>query len=222
ADSSSSGAAGAPNTVQVNARTVPTPVPGIASQPTVMFTSPAARPTPPAGTAAAHDEGGVDNIARVTEITRNIYRQANVKGVLFAAVNDIGRHWGASRCVAGLCTPGKPPSAALEYCAPGVKQSDVMAIVRLIGVLQNLAVQRGSVVIEDAEKAVELQPIGQHLKALDLKSVLACPLTDGDQHVGILVLQQTDKRRAWRSSDIVVLKTVADQMVLAVNNAKLR
>src|SRR5207248_7711 len=63
---------------------------------------------------------------------------------------------------------------------------------------------------------------GQHLKALDLKSVLACPLTDGDQHVGILVLQQTDKRRAWRSTDIVVLKTVADQMVLAVNNAKLR
>ena len=35
-------------------------------------------------------------------------------------------------------------------------------------------------------------------------------------------MQQTDKRRAWRSTDIVVLKTVADQMVLAVNNAKLR
>src|SRR4051812_36080270 len=96
-------------TVQVAMRTVPTPAPGIASQPTVMFTSPSARPTPPAGPPAAHDENGVDNIARVTEITRNIYRQANVKGVLFAAVNDIGRHWNASRCVAGLCTPGKPP-----------------------------------------------------------------------------------------------------------------
>src|SRR5207248_5003849 len=176
ADSSSSGAAGAPNTVQVNARTVPTPVPGIASQPTVMFTSPAARPTPPAGTAAAHDEGGVDNIARVTEITRNIYRQSNVKGVLFAAVNDVGRHWNASRCVAGLCSPGKPPSAALEYCAPGVKQSDVMAIVRMIGVLQNIAVQRGSAAIDDVAKAPELKGIDQYLKALELKSVLACPL----------------------------------------------
>src|SRR5207248_2392757 len=159
ADSSSSGAAGAPNTVQVNARTVPTPVPGIASQPTVMFTSPAARPTPPAGTAAAHDEGGVDNIARVTEITRNIYRQANVKAVLFAAVNDVGRHWGASRCVAGLCTPGKPPSAALEYCAPGVKQSDVMAIVRLIGTLQGLAVNQGPVAIQSVKNAPELAAI---------------------------------------------------------------
>jgi diguanylate cyclase (GGDEF)-like protein len=167
-------------------------------------------------------EDAVDNFARITEITRNIYRQSNVKGVLFAAVNDIGRHWGASRCVAGLCTPGKPPSAALEYCAPGVKQSDVMAIVRLIAVVQGLAVERGPVVVEDAAKAPELQPLGEHLKALDLKSVLACPLTDGDQHVGILILEQTDKRRVWKSTDITILKTIADQIVLAVNNAKLR
>jgi len=177
----------------------------------------------PAGSAPASSaEDAVDHFARINEITRNIYRQSNVKGVLFAAVNDIGRHWAASRCVAGLCHPGKPPSAALEYCAPGVKQSDVMSIVRLIGVLQALTVQRGPVVIEDAVKAPELQPLGEHLVALDLKSVLACPLMDGDQHVGILILEQTDKKRSWRSTDIVVLKTIADQMVLAVNNAKLR
>ena len=189
----------------------------VASEPTVQSIS------APAGSApASSGEGAVDSFARITEITRNIYRQSNVKGVLFAAVNDIGRHWGASRCVAGLCNPGKPPSAALEYCAPGVKQSDVMAIVRLIGVLQGLAVQRGSVVIEDAAKAPELQPLGEHLKALDLKSVIACPLTDGDQHVGILILEQTDTRKSWPSNDVVVLKTIADQMVLAVNNAKLR
>jgi len=97
-----------------------------------------------------------------------------------------------------------------------------MAIVRMIGVLQNIAVQRGSAAIDDVAKAPELKGIDQYLKALELKSVLACPLMDGDQHVGILILEQTDKRRAWRSADVVVLKTIADQMVLAVNNAKLR
>jgi len=81
------------------------------------------------------NEHSVDNISRVTDITRNIYRQGNVKAVLFTSVNDIGRHWNASRCVAGLCSPGKPPSAALEYCAPGVAQSDVPSIVKLIAVL---------------------------------------------------------------------------------------
>ena len=101
----------------------------------------------------------MDNFARVTEITRNIYRQANVKSVLFTAVNDIGRHYNASRCVAGLCTVGKPPSAALEYCAPGVKQSDVMAIVKLIGLTQQLAAN-GVVNIANAKASRELAPGG--------------------------------------------------------------
>jgi diguanylate cyclase (GGDEF)-like protein len=221
---SSSAAAGAPNTVQVNTRTVPTPAAGIASQPTVMFTSPNARPTatPPAGTPSMHDESGVDNIARVTEITRNIYRQANVKGVLFAAVNDIGRHWNASRCVAGLCTPGKPPSAALEYCAPGIKQSDVMAIVKLIGTMQQLAVAQGTVAIQNAKSSAELNAIRPFVDSLQVESLLAVPLVDGDEHQGILILQQVGAPRVWRPTDSLVLKTIADQMVLAVNNSKLR
>jgi diguanylate cyclase (GGDEF)-like protein len=223
ADGSSSAAAGAPNTVQVQMRTVPTPAAGIASQPTVMFTSPAARPapTPSSGTPAV-DENDVNNIARVTEITRNIYRQANVKGVLFAAVNDIGRHWNASRCVAGLCTPGKPPSAALEYCAPGIKQSDVMAIVKLIGTMQQLAVAQGTVSIQNAKGAFELNAIRPFVESLQVESLLAVPLVDGEDHQGILILEQCGAPRVWRPTDALVLKTIADQMVLAVNNSKLR
>src|SRR5689334_21954288 len=49
-----------------------------------------AAPSPPASR-SQYEENAVDNFARVTEITRNIYRQANVKSVLFTAVNDIGR-----------------------------------------------------------------------------------------------------------------------------------
>ena len=224
ADGSSSAAAGAPSTVQVNMRTVPTPAAGIAAQPTAMFNSPAGRPvqTPPPAAPAMHDENGVDNIARVTEITRNIYRQANVKGVLFAAVNDIGRHWNASRCIAGLCTPGKPPSAALEYCAPGVKQSDVMAIVKLIGTMQQLAVAHGTVTIQNVKSAPELNAIRPFVESLQAESLLAVPLVDGEDHQGILILEQCGAPRAWRPTDSLVLKTIADQMVLAVNNSKLR
>ena len=181
--------------------------------------------TPSAGTAvpqAVANENAVDNIARVTEITRNIYRQSNVKAVLFASVNDVGRHWNASRCVAGLCTPGKPPSAALEYCAPGVKQSDVMAIVKLIGTLQALAVGQGAVVFPSVKNAPELAAIRQWTDTLEVESLLAVPLLDGEEHAGILILEQCAAARVWRQTDVLVLKTIADQMVLAVNNAKLR
>lgn len=192
--------------------------------------SSAPQAAPPAATAAAASpelaaaEGSdsIGDFTRITEITRNIYRQSNVKGVLFASANDVGRHWNASRCIASLCSPGKPPSAALEYCAPGVKQSDVMSIVRLIGALQALVVQRGPLAIEDVRKIPELGAIKEHIDALELKSALAAPLMDGDEHVGIIILEQTDKKRQWRQPDVVILKTIADQMVLAVNNAKLR
>jgi GGDEF domain-containing protein len=88
--------------------------------------------------------------------------------------------------------------------------------------MQQLAVQRGSVAVENVDAVPELAPIQQHLKQLEIKSVLASPLIDGDEHVGILILEQTDNLRQWRSTDIVVLKTIAEQMVLAVNNAKIR
>jgi diguanylate cyclase (GGDEF)-like protein len=179
--------------------------------------SPAAPPPP---SPAAYAENAVDNFARVTEITRNIYRQANVKSVLFTAVNDIGRHFNASRCVAGLCTVGKPPSAALEYCAPGIKQSDVMAIVKLIGLTQQLATN-GVVNIPNAKASRELAPAAEHIHALSIESVLAVPLLDSGEQSGILILEQTSPRQ-WQQTDVVVLKTIAEQMVLAVSNVRLR
>jgi diguanylate cyclase (GGDEF)-like protein len=187
--------------------------------------SPGAPPKTPAAPAAAasaspYEENAVDNFARVTEITRNIYRQSNVKSVLFTAVNDIGRHFNASRCVAGLCTIGKPPSAALEYCAPGIKQSDVMAIVKLIGLTQQLAVN-GPVAIPNAKSARELASATEHIHALNIESLIAVPLIDSGEQSGILILQQTSPRQ-WRQTDIVVLKTIAEQMVLAVSNVRLR
>ena len=169
---------------------------------------------------SVHTEAGADSIAAIAEITRTNYRQANVKSVLFTAVNEIGRHLNASRCVAGLCTLGKPPSAALEYCAPGVKQSDVIAIVRLIAVVQQLAVQ-GVVNIPHAAGAPELEPAREYVHALGIESLLAIPLLDASEQAGILILEQCGPRQ-WRQTEIEVLKTITEQMVLAVSNARLR
>ncbi len=178
-------------------------------------------PAPAVPSVAAANEAAVDNFARITEITRNIYRQGSVKGVLFTAVNEIGRHWNASRCIAGLCTPGKPPSAALEYCAPGVKPSDVMGVVKMVMACLALAVTHGTVKLLNVPGAAELDSIREHIHGLGIESVLAVPLMDGDEFAGIVILEQCAPRN-WRPTDEVVLKTIAEQMILAVNNARLR
>ena len=169
---------------------------------------------------AAAGESAMDNFARITDITRNIYRQASVKSVLFTAVNEIGRHFNASRCVAGLCTPGKPPSAALEFCAPGIKQSDVMSIVKLIAVGQQIAAN-GAVTIANARKSPELSSAKEQIEALNIESMVAVPLLDSGQQSGILILEQTSARQ-WRPTELEVLNTLAEQVVQAVANARLR
>jgi PleD family two-component response regulator len=44
---------------------------------------------------------------------------------------------------------------------------------------------------------------------------------DGEEKAGILVLMH-NRPRSWQQADMVVLKTLADQMVIALNNAGLR
>ena len=50
---------------------------------------------------------------------------------------------------------------------------------------------------------------------------MAIPLSDGEEIVGMLVLVH-NRARVWQQGDMVVLKTLADQMVIALNNAGLR
>jgi GGDEF domain-containing protein/thioredoxin-like negative regulator of GroEL len=175
----------------------------------------------PAGTSTMSFKA--DDLARAAEINRNIARQSSPKGVLFAAVNDVGRGWNTSRCLSGLATPGKPPSAALEYCAPGIKQSDVGALVKLFMGVQSVCLARnGPFSAPDARNAPELAALTDVLAQLNIDALLAIPMIDADQQVGVLLLQQCGSRREWRGGEIAVFQTIADQIVMAVNNARLR
>lgn len=170
---------------------------------------------------STHADAASD-IARINELTRNIYRQGNVNSVLFTAVNEVGRHWQVSRCVAALCAPGKPLSAALEYCAPGLRQSDVTAIVKLISAVLRLAEKGEAISLADAASAAELADVREAVATMAIRSLLAVPFIDGERLAGILLLEQCNVQRQWRESDIMVLKTITDQVVLALQNARLR
>jgi diguanylate cyclase (GGDEF)-like protein len=74
----------------------------------------------------------------------------------------------------------------------------------------------------NALEAPELAPLQPIMTTLNVQSVLAVPLQDGDEHAGVLILEQCGVPRQWQGTDHVVLRTIADQIVLAVNNARLR
>ena len=54
-----------------------------------------------------------------------------------------------------------------------------------------------------------------------IESLLAIPLTEGNDQIGVLILTQ-NTARTWQASEILVIRTLSDQVLIALNNAGLR
>jgi diguanylate cyclase (GGDEF)-like protein len=191
-----------------------------AAQPAAASSSPTPSATP-AAAAAAHEAGDVSSLTKVAEITRKLYHQGNAEGVLKTAVNEIGGHWKAARCIAALRKPGLSPSSVQEYHVDGLIPGSSAALVSLVETLQDLAVARGTVTISDAGKAPELLGVRGAIEELQIESLMALPLAEGNDQLGVLILGQSAPR-TWQSTEIVVIKTLSDQVMIALNNAGLR
>jgi diguanylate cyclase (GGDEF)-like protein len=171
---------------------------------------------------AAHPEqNDVSSFTRVAEITRKLYHQNNANAVLTTAVQEMGTQWKVTRCVAAMRKPGLPSTALQEFHTDGVAAGEASALAAVIAACQELAVARGTVNVPDTLTAPEVQPVRRVLAELGVTSLLAIPLVDGEDHIGIMVFMQSSPR-TWHPSEIVVLKTLGEQVVIALNNAGLR
>ena len=178
-------------------------------------------PAPVAAAPAPDAASDMRSFTRVAEITRKLYHQSTAPAVLSTAVKEIGALWEATRCVASMGKVGLPATAMDEFCAEGQKKASLATIGELMGCLQKAVEGHDPLAIQDAPKSAALQASKKAVAELGAESILAVPLSDGEETVGILVLIH-NRSRVWQQADMVVLKTLADQMVIALNNAGLR
>jgi diguanylate cyclase (GGDEF)-like protein len=188
---------------------------------------PAAVPSPAPTAAAASPEPAVEpasdvrSFTRVAEITRKLYHQNTAPAVLASAVKEIGAHWQATRCIAAMGKPGLPPTAVDEWAAEGFKKATASTTAQIVSALHQAVEGHEPLTINDAVKAPVLESAKKAVSETGAASILAIPLVDGEEAAGLLVLVQNTPR-TWQAADVVVLKTLADQMVIALNNAGLR
>ena len=168
------------------------------------------------------DRRASDAMARAAEVSRLISRQSDPRQVLVTAVNQIGARWQYSRCLAVLATPGKPPSMVVEYCSPEVSKSERAAMVRLLTYSQRLTAAEPVFRAADVSLSEPLSPIRAELGCLDIKSMVALTLLEEDKPIGLLIVQQCGIRRRWSTDDIALLRSLADQIALAIHGARLR
>jgi transcriptional regulator with GAF, ATPase, and Fis domain len=190
------------------------PLPPAAAVASAAAAAPVAAPAPDSST-------DVRSFTRVAEISRKLYHQGTAPAVLSTAVREIGTHWEASRCIAAMGKPGSFPTALEEFCAEGFKKAGGSAIAELVACLHQAVNGHDPLAIEDAPKSAVLQSARKVVTDMGAAAVLAIQLSDGEEIVGMLLLMH-NRARVWQQADMVVLKTLADQMVIALNNAGLR
>jgi diguanylate cyclase (GGDEF)-like protein len=176
---------------------------------------PAANAPHPAETA------DVNSLTRVSEISRKLNRQGNAEAVMSVAANEIGTQWNISRCIVALRKPGLPSVALTEHCSPGVQPGVPNLQDQIVACAQDLAVARGALIIPNIQVAPELAAIREALVGLGASALLALPLSDGKDQMGVLILLHNTPH-AWHSNDVMVLRTISEQIVIAMNNAGLR
>ena len=103
----------------------------------------------------------------------------------------------------------------------GLIPASSAALVSLVETLQDLAVARGTVTIGDAKNVPELMGVRAAVEEMQVESLLALPLTEGNDQIGVLILTQ-NAGRVWQASEILVVRTLSDQVLIALNNAGLR
>jgi diguanylate cyclase (GGDEF)-like protein len=191
------------------------------SAPLPPVAAPVAAAAPVVAAAVPEQSTDVRAFTRVAEISRKLYHQGTAPAVLNTAVREIGTHWEATRCIAAMGKAGSPATAVEEFCVEGQKKANLATIGELVAILQKAVNGQEPLAIEDAPKAVALQAARKAVTELGAATLLAIPLSDGEETVGMLVLVHS-RPRTWQQSDMVVLKTLSEQMVIALNNAGLR
>jgi len=178
---------------------------------------PAAAPAGgPTGRTGVFSAETLRDLARISEINHNVYRQPTPRAVLSVAVNEAGTYLSATRCLAVVGAPGQPPQMAAEFCVHGIEASTSGQIVRLLGQIERAAPDTLGGLPLDAAAA----PV---LKEMGLATALGVLLTDKETQAsaGMLVVGHAAPHR-WKTNETYFLQAVGDQMLFSVNHTKLR
>ena len=178
-----------------------------------------AAPATPAPMASENID--MTSFARVPDITRKLNKQTTAEAVLSTAANEIGEQWNLTRCIAALRKPGLATTAFKEFVAKGNVATKREVVEPVIVSAHELAASQGALVCADVSAIPELQTVAPQLATLGARSLLALPLSDGNEQLGILLLMDHTSR-AWAPNDVLVFKMIAEQAAIALNNAGLR
>jgi diguanylate cyclase (GGDEF)-like protein len=173
-------------------------------------------PVQRAAAPAAYAPETLRDLAKISEINQNVFRQPSPRAMLSVAVNEVGNYLRTARCLAIVGPPGQPPQMASEFCASGSEASSGSTIVRLIGQIERAVPDPLGGLPLDAAAAPVLREMG-------LETALGVQLNDPEtQTPAGMMIAGFASPHVWKPNETYFLQSIGDQMLMCVHHTRLR
>ena len=156
------------------------------------------------------------DLSKISEVNQKIFRQQTPRAMLNTAVNEVGTYLRATRSLAVVGTPGRPPDLTAEFCATEVKPTTAAQVVLLLALMEKAEPDElGGLMVEAEDGAI--------LAELGLESALGVIITDKETQVpaGMLIVGHAGQHK-WRPNEAYFLQAIGDQMLMSVSHTRLR
>jgi diguanylate cyclase (GGDEF)-like protein len=169
-----------------------------------------------AGKTGVYSADTLRDLAKISEINQKIFRQQTPRAMLNTAVNEVGTYLRATRALAVVGAPGRPPEMAAEFCSHTVKPAPGAQVVFLLAHMEKAQPDElGGLVVEATE--------GSILSELGLATALGVMITDKETQTpaGMLIVGHAQGHK-WRPNEAYFLQAIGDQMLMSVSHTRLR
>jgi diguanylate cyclase (GGDEF)-like protein len=156
------------------------------------------------------------DLSKISEINQKIFRQQTPRAMLNTAVSEVGSHLRATRCLAVVGAPGRPPEMSAEFCGQSNKAAPGAQVVLLLAEMEKAEPDElGGLVVDATE--------GSIFKELGLATALGVIITDKETQTaaGMLIVGQAEPHK-WRPNEAYFLQAIGDQMLMSVSHTRLR
>ncbi|HXM94921.1 MAG TPA: diguanylate cyclase [Candidatus Dormibacteraeota bacterium] len=199
--------------------------PGGAKQKTTSAAAPAAAPPPPVveaqptnitGKTGSYTAETLRDLTKIAEINQKIFRQQTPRAMLNTAVHEVGTYLRATRSLAVIGAPGRPPELSAEFCSPDVKPTPGAQAVLLLAQMEKAEPdQLGGLVVGATQDSI--------VSELGLATALGVTITDKETQnpAGMLIVGDAADRK-WKPNEAYFLQAIGDQMLMSVTHTRLR
>src|SRR5918997_451935 len=150
----------------------------------------------------------------VNRIATAIRSSLELSSVLQTTVDEVGRALGAQH--SALCVEGEPGEPPLMHCYFRDGEGDESEREGMVSDLHAYQVRLGA-----RMKAYVQDGCAGAGPEATTRPVAAVPLIYRERAVGVLMVRSDDPARVWEENQILLMRTVADQVAVAVNHARL-